>query len=72
MDQIVTVEVLECSSGVSKKGRAYNIALVRLGERVGKIFSDVALEVSNKPVKVKIAFAPNSEMFLSAKIAAKA
>jgi len=41
------VDVLECASGVSKKGNAYNIALVRVPSgtgRVGKVFSDVKLE----------------------------
>lgn len=64
----VKVEVLECNSGVSKKGNAYNIALVRVDGRVGKVFSDVALKPSDKPLEVELELAPNSEMFLSPKV----
>jgi len=67
--QKIDVEVMECSSGVSKKGNAYNVALVRIPAkdgRVGKIFSDVALPVGT--VSVEFELAPNSEMFLSPRI----
>jgi len=62
---IYEVEVLECNSGVSKKGRAYNVALVRLEGRVGKIFSDVPLVPSSEKVKVDVVIQPNAELFLS-------
>lgn len=72
MDFKVDIEVLECQSGTSKKGRAYNIVLCRMGEKVGKIFSDVALEKSAKLQKVVLQVSTNSELFLGLKIASKA
>jgi len=66
----INVDVLECKGGVSKKGNAYNIALVRIPARdgrVGKIFSDVALE-PDTDVEVVLEIAPNAEMFLSPRI----
>lgn len=64
------VTVLECQSGVaSKSGRAYNIALIRTDSgRVGKVFSDVPLQVSDRVVDVDLQLAPNKEMFLSPSI----
>lgn len=62
---IYEVEVLECNSGVSKKGRPYNVALVRLEGRVGKVFSDVPLTPSSTPLRVEVSIAPNAELFLS-------
>jgi len=64
------IDVLESKTGTSKRGNAYTIALVRLpaGEgRVGKVFSDVGLEVAND-VMVEVALEPNTEMFLSPRI----
>lgn len=65
------VDVLECQSGVAKSsGRPYNIALVRLPSRdgrVGKIFSDVPLK-PDTDVEVDLDIAPNQEMFLSPRI----
>jgi len=69
MAQKIAVEVMECNSGTSKKGNAYNVALVRIPAkdgRVGKIFSDVALPVG--VVEVEFELAPNTEMFLSPRI----
>jgi len=66
----IQVDVLECQSGVSKKGNAYNIALVRIPARdgrVGKIFSDIKLE-PDTDVGVVMDVAPNAEMFLSPRI----
>jgi len=66
----IKVDVLECTSGTSKKGNAYNIALVRIPSgsgRVGKIFSDVKLE-SDIEVEVDLSLAPNQEMFISPRI----
>jgi len=66
----IQIDVLECNSGVSKKGNAYNIALVRMPSgngRVGKVFSDVPLQ-SDTDVEVELELAPNSEMFLSPRI----
>jgi len=67
----IELDVLECQSGVAKKsGRAYNIALVRIPARdgrVGKIFSDVALS-PDTDVEVELEVAPNQEMFLSPRI----
>ena len=57
------IEVFECNSGVSKKGNPYNIAQIRFDDKVGKLFSDVALP-SGK-VKVEIEMSANREMFLS-------
>jgi len=67
---ILKVDVLECQSGVSKKGNAYNIALVRVPSgvgRVGKLFSDIKLE-PDTDVEVNLEIAPNAEMFLSPRI----
>lgn len=64
----VKVEVLACQSGVSKKGNAYNIALVRVDDKVGKVFSDISLPVSNKIVNVDLDLSPNTEMFLGPRI----
>jgi len=64
------IDVLECNSGVSKKGNAYNIALVRIPSksgRVGKIFSDVPLQ-PDIDVAVELELAPNAEMFLSPRV----
>lgn len=64
------IDVLECQSGVSKKGNAYNVALVRVPSgkgRVGKIFSDVALR-PDTDVPVVVEMSPNAEMFLSLRI----
>jgi len=67
---IQDVEVLECQSGVSKKGNAYNIALVKIpaGDlgRVGKVFSDIPLSPGKQKLEVELS--PNSEMFLSPRI----
>lgn len=66
----IKVDVLECNSGVSKKGNAYNVALCRIPAtdgRVGKIFSDVKLDIGEE-IGVEIDLAPNSEMFLSPRI----
>jgi len=66
----ISLDVLECQSGVSKKGNAYNVALVRIPARdgrVGKLFSDVKLE-PDTDVKVELDIAPNAEMFLSPRI----
>lgn len=60
------IEVFECNSGISKKGNPYNIALVRIDGKVGKLFSDVALP-SGK-VKVEVEMSANREMFLTPKI----
>lgn len=61
------IEVFECVSGVSKKGNAYNIAVVRDEDgRVGKMFSDVKLP--NGRVEVEVELAPNQEMFLTPRI----
>lgn len=60
--------VLECKSGVSKKGNAYHIALVRIAGSVGKVFSDVALPVSDKEITVDLQLSSNQEMFLSPRI----
>jgi len=65
------VIVMECQSGVAKQsGRAYNIALVRVveGGRVGKVFSDVPLAVSDKEQDVDLVLAPNQEMFLTPRV----
>jgi len=65
-----TIDVLECNSGVSKKGKAYNIALVRIPSRngrVGKVFSDIKLN-PDTDVEVVIDLSPNVEMFLSPRI----
>lgn len=65
------VQVLECQSGVAKKtGNAYNIALVRTDGRVGKVFSDVPLQVSDREIEVQLVLAPNTEMFLTPRIKA--
>jgi hypothetical protein len=65
----ITVEVLECKSGVSKKGNAYNIALVRGADgNVGKVFSDVALKPSADPIEVNLDLSSNQEMFLTPRI----
>lgn len=64
---IVRGDVLECNSGVSKAGRAYNIALVRIDGRVGKVFSDVPLKVEEN-VEFDLSLAPNQEMFLSPRV----
>lgn len=66
---IVKGDVLECNSGVSKAGRTYNIALVRVDGRVGKVFSDVPLKVE-EGVDLEINLAPNQEMFLSPRVKA--
>lgn len=66
----IEIDVLECKGGVSKKGNAYNIALVRVPSgngRVGKVFSDVALE-PDTDVEVELDISPNQEMFLSPRI----
>jgi len=62
------IVVLECKSGVSKKGNAYDIALVRVSGSVGKVFSDVALPVSDKEISVDLQLASNQEMFLTPRI----
>jgi len=62
------IVVLECKSGVSKKGNAYHIALVRVSGSVGKVFSDVALPVSDKEISVDLQLASNQEMFLTPRI----
>lgn len=62
------VVVLECKSGVSKKGNQYNIALVRVAGTVGKVFSDVALPVSEKEIAVDMTLGSNQEMFLTPRI----
>jgi len=62
--------VLECASGVSKKGSAYNIALVRFPSgkgRVGKVFSDVALPL-DVDLEVELDLSPNAEMFLTPRV----
>jgi len=62
-----TIDVLECNSGTSKKGNAYNIALIRCPSgdgRVGKVFSDVKLPI-DADVEVDLVLEPNQEMFLS-------
>jgi len=64
---IVKADVLECASGVSKAGRAYNIALVRVDGRVGKVFSDVPLKVEDN-IELDLSLAPNQEMFLSPRV----
>jgi len=64
---IVKGDVLECNSGVSKAGRAYNIALVRVDGRVGKVFSDVPLK-TGESVEFELSLAPNQEMFLSPRV----
>jgi len=66
--RFMKIEVFECKSGVSKKGNAYNIALVKIDERMGKVFSDVALPIG--VCKVKIDLSPNTEMFLTPRIRA--
>lgn len=66
----VTVDVLECNSGVSKAGKPYNVALVRIPSRdgrVGKLFSDVALK-PDTDVEIDLVIAPNQEMFLSPRV----
>jgi hypothetical protein len=63
----LVVDVLECNSGVSKAGRAYNVALVRYDGRVGKVFSDVPLKVGDGQ-DVDLSLAPNQEMFLAPRI----
>jgi len=64
------VVVLECQSGVAKKsGNPYNIALIKTDKgRVGKVFSDVALQASDKVIEVELELAPNREMFLTPSI----
>jgi len=69
----IVVDVLECKNGVSKKGNAYSIALIRVPSgngRVGKVFSDTPLE-PDTDVEVELEIAPNSEMFLSPRIKSK-
>jgi len=66
----LAIDVLECQSGMSKKGNAYNVALVRIPARdgrVGKLFSDVKLE-PDTDVDVELVISPNAEMFLSPRI----
>lgn len=66
----IRVDVLESKTATSKKGNQYTIALVRLPSgdgRVGKVFSDVALEVEDD-VGVELAIEPNTEMFLTPRI----
>lgn len=62
------VVVLECKSGISKKGNPYHIALVRVAGAVGKVFSDLALPVTDKEISVDLVLASNQEMFLSPRI----
>jgi len=64
----IEAEVLECKSGVSKTGRAYNIALIRANGVVGKLFSDVPLTVSSGPQTLQIELSSNNELFLSPKV----
>lgn len=61
------VKILECKSGVSKKGNAYNIALIQTDDGVGKVFSDLPFK-KNEEVDVDIKLQANQEMFLSPRI----
>lgn len=67
----IAIDVLECQSGVAKKsGNAYNVALIRIPARdgrVGKVFSDIPLK-PDTDVEVELEVAPNQEMFLSPRI----
>jgi len=64
----VRIDVFECKSGVSKKGNAYHIALVKFqGGAVGKIFSDVSIPTGND-LLVKVDLSTNQEMFLTPRI----
>lgn len=63
---VYEIEVLECNSGVSKKGNAYNVLLARVEGRVGKLFSDVGLPLGAHRVEIQIA--PNAEMFLTPRV----
>lgn len=67
MSMQIRLDVLECNSGVSKAGRPYNVALVRIDGRVGKVFSDLPLKQGTEPL-VEMQIAPNNEMFLTPRI----
>lgn len=50
-----TIEVLECTSGIGKtSGKPYNIVLARYNGKVGRYFSDTAMEITGKPVEVEL------------------
>jgi len=65
------LEILECHSGVGKNsGKPYHIVLARVEDsgRVGKMFSDVALEVTGKVEDFDVELAPDKTLNFSPSI----
>jgi len=66
----IKVDVLECSSGTSKKGNAYNILVLRYPSgngRIVKVFSDIAIE-AGIDIDVEVDLAPNQDMFMTPRV----